>query len=424
MEGTPPNVVLNMTSSSLGASQTLSIDLSDQQTGIRQIWVAIFKDGKETILMDEPFPGSNILMGGAIKDENVELSVDPKALGLSDGKAILRMVARDYSWRKWGKGNQQYQEHEVMIDTRPPAIDVISPALYLTQGGAGVVIYTLSEDCPTSGVSVGDDFYPGYNGPFKKPLTRMAMIALNHKQGKNTKLMVTATDFAGNKGQVGLSRHIKAKQFKRDKINISDNFLSWKMPEFASQVETAPGGPQIDVFLQVNSNLRQQNYDEIVKVTSQSETKIYWEGAFMRLPGAANRAGYADHRKYLYKGKTIDQQTHLGIDLASLKHSPVPVANSGKVVFADNLGIYGRTVIIDHGFGLFSLYSHLSNIGVDKGVMVAKGEILGKTGKTGLAGGDHLHYSMLVHHTFINPIEWWDASWIQNNILTKIGSVQ
>lgn len=424
MEGNPPTVVLNMTSSSLGASQTLSIDLADQQTGIRQVWVAIFKDGKETVLMDKSLPSANILMGGAIRDQNVELLVEPRALGLSDGKAMLRMVARDYSWRKWGKGNQQYQEHEVMIDTRPPDIDVISPALYLTQGGSGVVIYTLSEDCPTSGVSVGDDFYPGYSGPFKDPLTRMAMIALNHKQGGNTKLLVTATDYAGNQGRTGLSRHIKPRQFKRDRINISDNFLNWKMPEFASQMETVPGAPQIAAFLQVNREMRQKNFEEIVKVTSQSEAKMLWEGAFIRLPGAANRAGFADHRKYIYNGKTIDQQTHLGIDLASLKNSPIPAANSGKVVHAGNIGIYGRTVIIDHGFGLFSLYSHMSRIGVEVGQTVAKGDHLGKTGRTGLAGGDHLHFSMLVHHTFVNPIEWWDASWIQNNILSKIGSVQ
>ncbi|MGD8847827.1 MAG: M23 family metallopeptidase, partial [Desulfobacteraceae bacterium] len=167
-----------------------------------------------------------------------------------------------------------------------------------------------------------------------------------------------------------------------------------------------------------------KNYEEIVKVTSQSEAKMHWKGAFVRLPGAANRAGYADHRKYLYKGKTIDNQTHMGVDLASLKSSPIPAANTGKVVHADNIGIYGRTVIIDHGFGLFSLYAHLSNIDVSVGQMVSKGDIIGNTGTTGLAGGDHLHFSMLVHHTFINPIEWWDSHWVQDNILIKTGSVQ
>jgi murein DD-endopeptidase MepM/ murein hydrolase activator NlpD len=424
MEGNAPTLSLEMASSSLGASQTLSIDVADQQNGIRQVWVAIFKDGKETVLLDKLFPSANIMMGGAIREQSIDLPVEPQALGLKDGKAMLRMVARDFSWRKWGKGNQQYQEHEVMIDTRSPEINVTSPALYLTQGGAGVVIYKLSEDCPTSGVAVGDDFYPGYSGAFKEPLARMAFIALSHKQGKGTQLAVTATDYAGNQGRVGLAAHIKAKRFKKDKISLSDNFLNWKMPEFKSQVEAAPGASLIDTFLRVNREMRRKNYEEIVKVTSQSEAKMHWKGAFVRLPGSANRAGYADHRKYIYKGKTVDQQTHLGADLASLKKSPIPAANNGKVVHADQIGIYGRTVIIDHGFGLFSLYAHLSNIDVSVGRMVSKGDIIGNTGTTGLAGGDHLHFSMLVHHTFINPIEWWDSHWVQDNILTKTGSVQ
>jgi murein DD-endopeptidase MepM/ murein hydrolase activator NlpD len=270
---------------------------------------------------------------------------------------------------------------------------------------------------------VGDDFYPGYGGAFKEPLTRIAFIGLNHQQGKGTKLAVTATDHAGNQGRIGLSSHIKAKKFKRDTISLSDRFLNWKMPEFASQVESASGAPMINAFLNINRDLRRKNYEEIVKVTSQSEEEMLWQGAFMRLPKSANRAGYADFRKYLYKNKTIDEQTHLGIDLASLKNSPVPAANNGKVVHADNIGIYGRTIIIDHGFGLFSLYAHLSNIDVSVGQVVEKSDIIGNTGTTGLAGGDHLHFSMLVQHTFVNPIEWWDPHWIQDNILSKIGSV-
>ena len=151
---------------------------------------------------------------------------------------------------------------------------------------------------------------------------------------------------------------------------------------------------------------------------------MHWKDRFLRLPKSAPRAGFADDRTYLYKGKVIDQQTHLGIDLASLKHSPVPAANHGVVVFADRLGIYGRTVLIDHGFGLFSMYAHLNQITANVGQKVSKGDILGKTGNTGLAGGDHLHFGMLVHDTFVNPIEWWDAAWIKNNITSKIEMVK
>ncbi len=424
MEGTPPVLDLKLDSPSLGASQTLSIDISDSKSGLRQVWAAILKDGKETVLLDKSFPGANILMGGAIREQTVEFQVEPKALGLKDGKAILRILARDYSWRRWGKGNQQYEEHDVFIDTHAPTIDVISPALYISQGGSGVVIYQLSEDCPTSGVTVGEDFYPGFGGHFKDSQTRMAFIALNYKQGRGTQMAVTATDYAGNQGRVGLSRHIKAKQFRQDTIPINDSFLSWKMPEFADQVDSAPNTPMIDTFLKVNSDLRRRNYEQIVKATADSEGKMLWKGDFLRLPRAANRAGYADHRKYTYKGKAIDKQTHLGMDLASLENSPVPAANSGKIAFAGPIGIYGRTVIIDHGLGLFSLYAHLSKIDATAGQMVEKGDQIGLTGKTGLAGGDHLHFSVLVHHTFVNPIEWWDPKWIQDNILLKIDAVK
>jgi murein DD-endopeptidase MepM/ murein hydrolase activator NlpD len=114
----------------------------------------------------------------------------------------------------------------------------------------------------------------------------------------------------------------------------------------------------------------------------------------------------------------------LGIDLASLTNSPVPAANGGIVVFADNIGIYGRTVILDHGLGLFSMYSHLSHIAVKPGDRLSKGQTIGRTGSTGLAGGDHLHFGMIVHNTFVNPVEWWDKNWIKNNVLSKIEQVE
>ncbi len=424
MEGQAPSVTLEMASASLGASQTLTLKVEDDQTGVREVWVALLKDGQETVLLEKYFPSANIFSGGWVHTETLEVPVDPQARGIKDGKAVLRLVVRDHSWRKWGKGNQQYQEHEVIIDTQAPNINVLSRSLNLAQGGTGLVIYKLSEDCPTSGVMVGDDFYPGYGGEFKEPLTRVAFIALNHLQGVETRLFVTATDFAGNDGRAGLPRHINPRRFKKDKISLSDNFLNWKMPEFETQITADAGDSVLDKFLKVNRDLRSANYEELKKIVSKTEPRIYWQDNFLRLPRAANRAGYADHRTYTYKDKVVDKQTHMGMDLASLQHSPVPAANGGKVVFADTLGIYGRTVIIDHGFGLFSMYAHLSSADVSPADIVSRGEIIGKTGRSGMAGGDHLHFGMLVNHTFVNPVEWWDAQWVRNNILEKIETIQ
>lgn len=424
MEGQAPTATLEMETAALGAERSLTLKVADPQNGIREIWVGILKDGKETVLLDKHFPAANIWMGGLTREETLSVPVDPRAQGITDGKAKLRMVVRDYSWRQWRAGNQNYQEREVIIDTRPPEIDVLSGPLYITQGGSGVAVYKLSEDCKSSGVQVGDVFYPGHHGSSKDEQVYIAFMALGYKQGSSTRLTVTATDFAGNEGRVGLQANIKARRFKHDTISISDSFLNWKMPEFVTQVPSMPGADMIDIFLQVNRELRRQNYEEMIQYTVHPDTQLHWKGDFLRLPGSANRAGYADHRKYLYKSKVVDEQDHMGVDLASVKNSPVPAANGGKVVMVDSVGIYGNTVMIDHGYGLFSTYSHLSASNVSKGQLVAKGDIIGKTGRTGLAGGDHLHYGMFVNQTFINPVEWWDSHWIKDNILSKIRSVQ
>lgn len=423
MEGKPPEMKLDLDSAALGAEQTLTLNASDDQTGLRQVWMAVLKDGKETVLLDKKFPATNILSGGGVHKRTLEIPFNANAMGLTDGKAMLRLMTRDYAWRKWGKGNKVYQEKEVIIDTRAPTISIVSHPLNMNQGGAGLVIYRLSEDCRTSGIMVGEEFYPGQSGAFSDAKVFMTFIALNHKQGSSTPVVATATDYAGNEGRSGIARHINGRKFRRDTISLSDNFLSWKMPELKDQVEVIGGASLMETFLRVNRDLRQANYEVLKKVTAQSDAKVYWKGGFLRLPRSANRAGYADFRTYKYKGRTIDEQTHLGLDLASNAQSTIPAANSGKVVFAENLGIYGQTVVIDHGFGLFSLYSHCSEISTSVGQMVTKGDPIGKTGTTGLAGGDHLHFGVMVHHTFVNPLEWYDTNWIRNNLTLKIDAV-
>jgi murein DD-endopeptidase MepM/ murein hydrolase activator NlpD len=130
----------------------------------------------------------------------------------------------------------------------------------------------------------------------------------------------------------------------------------------------------------------------------------------------ASRAGYADYRTYFYNDKEIDKQVHLGMDIASTRRAEVRAANKGKVIYADYLGIYGNMVILDHGQGIFSLYSHMSQIQVAADDTVEKGVVLGLTGKSGMAGGDHLHFSMLINGIFVTPKEWWDPQWIEVTI--------
>lgn len=424
LEGGKPIVEIDPGFAAIGISQKITITVSDIKTGIKKVRVGLLKDGKEHELLQEKFPSGVFFKKRGVKEKSLNILVEPKKMGLTDGPAVLRIAVWDYSWRGGLHGNRTYIEKEVTVDTKPPVINVMSRVHNISQGGSGLVIYSVSEPCRLNGVYVGDNFFLGMGGHFDDPNIYMAFIALSYRQGPGTKMFVRAVDTAGNRSKVGFPYHIRKKKFRKDVINISDRFLNWKVPEFDIDISQASKTPLIDRFIKINRDVRKSSNMEIVEQTKKTESKLMWKGAFLRLPKSARRAAFADHRTYKYKRRTIDHQVHQGIDLASLAHSPVPAANSGKVVFIGSVGIYGRSVIIDHGFGLSSLYSHLNSIDVEVGQVVNKGEIIGQTGTTGLAGGDHLHFGMLVHHVFVNPVEWWDFSWITNNITKKIKSVE
>ena len=420
LEKEKPELSTDLVSLHIGREKEFSLSVSDSKSGLRKIWVGMLKDGQETVLHAETLPSAGFFKGGKVHEKTVKIRVEPAVLGFSDGKAILRTVVSDYSWRAWWKGNKTYTEKTVMIDTRPPEIEVLSRAHNINQGGAGLVIFRTSEDCSQCGVQVGDNFFPGYAGFFKDPHVYLAFIALGYEQGTDTAIFVKGADLAGNQTRTGLNYHLRKKGFRDDRLNITDGFLKKKIAGFRSEIPLGANLSLLDKFLKINRELRQANYQKVAEICRTTDLKMHWKGDFLRLPKSATRARFADRRTYMHKGREIDHQVHMGIDLASIARSPAPAANSGIVVFAQQLGIYGKTVILDHGFGLFSMYAHLSYIGVKVGDRLAKGDILGRTGATGLAGGDHLHFSMLVHNIFVNPVEWWDPNWIENNVSTKI----
>ncbi|MFC1816784.1 M23 family metallopeptidase [Thermodesulfobacteriota bacterium] len=424
LEGGKPSIILEPVPISLGASQELTITAADIKSGLRNVWVGLLKDGKDFILFKKNYPAPGITGSPKVLKESFKILIEPKKLGITDGKAILRMAAGDYSWRNWLHGNRIYIEKDVIIDTRPPRIKLLTRSHNIAQGGAGLIIYSLSEPCPQSGIYMGDNFFPGYSGHFSDKKIHMAFVGLNYTQKPGLQIYIEAVDAAGNSAKAGFSHYIRKRSFKRDAIVISDSFLNWKMPEFDIDVSNDAKISLIDKFLKVNRDFRQASYMQIVKQAEKTEKTLLWNGKFLRLPNSARKASFADHRAYKYKDRLIDRQVHLGMDLASVAHSPVPAANSGKVAFVGDISIYGITVIIDHGFGLFSMYSHLNSTEVVRGDVIQKGKIIGQTGTTGLAGGDHLHFGILIHNTFVNPVEWWDAVWIKNNIINKIKSVE
>ncbi|MGD9250322.1 MAG: M23 family metallopeptidase [Desulfobacterales bacterium] len=414
---TIPNLPAEMV---IGAvPRAIVVDIQERGRGLKTVRAEVTQAGREAVLEEARFDGSLLGAGSGIQAHTLTLEVDADKFNLSEGQATLRITARDFSWRDWWNGNRTVVEIPLTVDVKPPSITVLSRFHYVNQGGSGLVVYRLNEACPQHGVMVGERFFPGYPAGKDDRLGMMAFFAVGHDQKADTIIKARAVDQAGNEATTGFPYRIRAKRFRKDVLNISERFIAQTMRPLLEAAGGTATEPQA-VFLAVNREMRQRNYETLTRLSEKATPEIAWEGVFMRLPQAANRAQFADHRDYKFRGKIIDRQVHLGADLASLQQSPVPAANGGTVVFAGDVGIYGNTVVIEHGFGLFSLYSHLSSIQANTGDRVAKGDIIGRTGITGLAAGDHLHFGMMVHDTLVNPIEWWDAHWIKDNITTKM----
>lgn len=429
-EGNKPVVEINLPSNYLNKHYKIFLKINDNQTGIRRVVVSIMQQGREKKLLDKQYDSdafSTVFSDLKHSMDSFEIPVRSTEYGMRDGTAVLRIMVSDNSWRGWNKGNVFYAERNLIIDTKPPRVNVLTRRHYIEKGGSGLVIYKLYEDNLKSGVRVDDNYFPGHSGLFKDKSIYAAFFALDHTQGPGTKLKVFAVDQAGNETRRGFNNYIRDARFKKDVLSVPNSFLKRKITDFEiGSMESrfaASTKPLLEKYLYINRQIRKENVEKILKVSEVTENNLYWEGRFGRMRGA-RKAGYADRRVYKHRGRKVDRAVHLGVDLASVANAPIKAANSGKVILNEFVGIFGKTVIIDHGFGLCSLYAHLDHSMVNVGDVVKKDDQIGVSGQTGLAGGDHLHFSMIVHNVFVNPDEWWDASWIKNNITSKINLVR
>ncbi|MFA4915619.1 MAG: M23 family metallopeptidase [Syntrophales bacterium] len=411
LEGEKPAVKLKQDITAIGQQKVFDITFTDQKTGLRNTEITINQDNKTIVLSSIKYPQKGT------HDKSLSFVIDPLSLKLHDGTAKLNISAVDYSLRK----NKTDITKHVKIDLMPPQIYLLNSSNYFNPGGTGIALYRLSETVSTSGVQVEDHFSPGYPVTLLGKPCIIAYFALpTQARNGQTNIRVIARDQAGNESSRNIPCLIREKKFRNDRLNLSDSFLQQKMPEFQLQNPDLRGKTPLETFIYVNELMRKDNDETIKKICQKTSPTQLWEGVFLRMKNASPKALFGDSRIYVYGGKTIAESTHLGVDLASTMHAPVEASNHGIVAFAGFIGIYGNTILIDHGLGLFSHYGHLETINVTKGQQVKKGDIIGYTGSSGLAGGDHLHFGIMVGGQFVNPQEWWDPHWINDNITKKM----
>ena len=421
-EMSPPVISIERDVKSLGL-EPFEVTVSDEGTGLAKVRIYLLDAYGESVLVEKEYKKGT-------KSDVISVRINPEKLGIKSGASEFFIEATDRFMNGLLPGKKAVFSQKVTLDFTPPQIEELSPMLYIRHGGAGVVIYKVSEDTVSSGVGIKDLFFEGYPGYFEDPLMYIAFFAYPYNAERGEKIEIFATDAAGNEASESVYYRLLQASYVKDQINLSEWFLKNKvLPLFNKVYGYSPlgedGNPDLlKAFLKINSETRKQNDNRIYEVGRQSGGEMLWKGKFSQLRNSKVGATFADHRDYLMDGDSVDNQYHLGYDLSVTKKYPVPASNSGVVVFAEHLGIYGNTVMVDHGMGIMSLYSHLSSISVSVGDSVGKKDVVGRTGTTGLAVGDHLHFGVYVQGVPVRPLEWWDAKWIQDNIFYKVNYVK
>lgn len=373
--------------------------------GLKSLTVAVEQDGKDYAGATETKP---------VKlDQTVKVGKQSMP-ALHDGKARLIVTAASNDFR--GKTDSKVFDVDVM--TAPPHVVADGVQHYINQGGSEMAVFTPSGAWTEAGVKVGDYKFrsfplPGHPGQY------FSLFAFSWNLPVDTPISVYASNPSGAEAKTTFWYKVFPKKFRSSTIPLE----SMNIDRIVNQIDTQHKipGDLVERFVYINSKMRVENNKTLSDLRFETEPKFLWTGAFLPMVDSTVESRFADDRTYTWMGKKVDQQTHLGFDLAKLAHSPIPASNDGRVIWAQDLGIYGNCIVIDHGFGLQTIYGHLSEFLVKKGDMVKKGQIIGKTGSTGLAGGDHLHFTMQVDGVQVNAVEWWDPHWVRDRVLSKMG---
>jgi len=400
----------------IGASTPVRVEITGPY-GLRRVTAVLEQSGARYIVYDQHNPARRLLF--------MRLREAPHPIGfpagkqqapaLKAGRATLIVEAQSNDFL--GRTTSASFDLDVVLE--PPRLAVDEAQHYINQGGSELVTFTVSGDWSEAGLKVGPYTFRSFPMPGQPKNERFSLFAFAWDLPVDTVPHVYARNAAGTEVTGRFWFKIFPKPFRTRDLEITDAFLD----KVVNQIDPGGSGDLLTRFLRINRDLRKQNNQALADLRLKTEERVLWSGPFSQLANSQVEAHFADVRSYIYKGKKVDRQVHLGFDLAVTAHVPVVAANDGRVVWASDLGIYGNCIVLDHGYGLQSIYGHLSRIDVKVGDMVKKGQPMGHSGSTGLAGGDHLHFSMQVDGVQVNPVEWFDAHWIHDRILSKLGAL-
>lgn len=418
IRGNGINIIVKSPKAFFSANKPIIVRVSDRFAGIKSIDVKLISMNTAIDLYKKTFADK------FIKRFNLDFRANKI---IPQGKAVFVVKVEDYSKNNYFNGFSKQISFPVTVDSTPPRVILLSGTGRVAIGGTALAVFYANDSHLQSvylGVSHDGvvDKFKAFNASdiFGNKHVYISFFTYRLSKVKNYSTNIYALDKAGNLTVVHIPVYYSSWKLRTSKINITDSFIRNKVLAIMEHENVPRKETLLADFLYVNDIERARDTEKIRKICSNSEDKFLWHGRFEQLRNSEVTATFNEKRYYYYKGKLVDIKYHKGYDLASIRNAKVNAANSGRVVFEGYLGVYGNAIILDHGFGVFSLYGHLQGFLVKTGEYVKKGQVIGITDTTGLAGGDHLHFDVLIDGYYVNPIEWWDPHWIKTHIFNVI----
>jgi murein DD-endopeptidase MepM/ murein hydrolase activator NlpD len=403
-----PVIDLQNASTLLGQATPFSVHVHDAH-GVKKLSATIEQNGaKYLVLPSSPEP---VKSADVIVNFTAGVKTTPQ---LKDGKAKLIVEATSNDIR----GKTARVERDLTVVTQPPTVSADSDQHYLYVGMADLATLNVSGGYTQAGVRVGDQNFRAWPMPGGKS-GMFSLYAFAWNMPPTTLPLVYASNGAGNDVTTPLTVIFPKKEqphYTVHDLQVSDAF----MQKVVGELDPNGTGDPVARFVKINSQMRKENNKTLADLQYKTADHWLFSQPFQRQSHSQAEATFADLRNYIYHGQKIDQQVHLGYDLAVTQHVGVEASNDGRIVWAAPLGIYGNCIVVDHGYGLQTIYGHLSHIDVHEGDVVKKGQVMGQSGMTGMAGGDHIHFAMQLDGVQIDPKEWWDPHWIQDHIARRI----
>jgi len=176
--------------------------------------------------------------------------------------------------------------------------------------------------------------------------------------------------------------------------------------------------------LQNQIDIQKNSYKQVINLAIEKEKKLRSIPAIQPIANKDLKrfaSGWGTRIHPIYKIPKF----HFGIDFTANEGTEIYTTGDGLVEEARTSKTYGKVITINHGYGIKTLYAHLSAFNIKKGQKVKRGDIIGYVGNTGLSAGDHLHYEVMVNGKKVNPINYFfnDLTPKEYDMMIKMSAV-